>query len=87
MNALFLPQSPLPDTVTAIAKIFLGRCEQLQVIDLQNTALQRVGGNFARNSPHVTTVALPDTVTDIDTALIQHSDSDDTLSELIWWSE
>ena len=59
----------LPDTVTAIGDSFLEGCtkhlgcNQLQAIDLNNTALQRVGRSFASRCRKLTTVALPDTLT------------------------
>ena len=37
----------------------------MQVIDLQNTALQRIGDAFAFQYPNLTTVTLPDTVTEV----------------------
>ena len=64
----------LPDTLTEIGDHFVGKCERIQLIDLNNTALQRVGKHFASDCPNLTTVTLPDTVTEVGTAFLHGSD-------------
>ena len=44
---------------------FLSDCKTLKTVDLRNTGLQRIGENFAHACPHLTTVALPDTLTEV----------------------
>ena len=55
----------LPDCVTKVKDCFAASCPQLEMIDLRNTALRRIGRCFALNCNSLTHVYLPDTVSEV----------------------